>query len=93
MTVDLAGYEECKKAAQVRFYNFEILKFDIFTFDQIKSQGKSGEVDEQINLDVHAISDLQKQGLPPTDESPKYIYSATVDGEYGRRAIFHVDFN
>ncbi|ELU16117.1 hypothetical protein CAPTEDRAFT_155717 [Capitella teleta] len=64
MTVDLAGYEECKKAAQ------------------IKSQGKSGEVDEQINLDVHAISDLQKQGLPPTDESPKYIYSATVDGEY-----------
>ena len=40
-------------------------------------------MDEQISLDVHAISALQKRGLPPTDESSKHTYTATTDGVYG----------
>jgi len=31
-------------------------------------------VDDQINLDVHAITELQEQGVKPTDDSPKYNY-------------------
>ncbi|XP_033755584.1 alanine--tRNA ligase, cytoplasmic-like [Pecten maximus] len=49
---------------------------------QLKSQGSSGTVDDQINLDIHAISDLQKRGLSPTDDSPKYNYTANVEGTY-----------
>lgn len=64
LTVDMATYEECKKAAQ------------------LMSQGTGGAVDDQINLDVHAISDLQKKGVAPTDDGPKYNYTADVEGHY-----------
>ena len=45
MTVDMAMYENSKKAAQ------------------LASQAGGGNVDDQINLDVHAINDLQAVGL------------------------------
>ncbi|XP_057327123.1 alanine--tRNA ligase, cytoplasmic [Microplitis mediator] len=66
MCVDMAGYEEAKKAAQ------------------LASQSKAGGVDDQINLDVHAITELQKMNIPPTDDSYKYNYSSTdeIDAEY-----------
>ncbi|OWF41828.1 Alanine--tRNA ligase, cytoplasmic [Mizuhopecten yessoensis] len=49
---------------------------------QLMSQGSGCTVDDQINLDVHAISDLQKKGLSPTDDSPKYNYTADEEGNY-----------
>ena len=49
---------------------------------QLLSQGTGGSIDDKIMLDVHAISDLQKQGIPPTDDSPKYKYSADDNGVY-----------
>ncbi len=39
-------------------------------------------MDDQINLDVHAINDLQKKNFPPTDDLPKYNYTADKDGNY-----------
>ncbi|KAG8037399.1 hypothetical protein G9C98_005609, partial [Cotesia typhae] len=61
MEVDMIGYEEAKKAAQ------------------LASQSKAGGVDDQINLDVHAITELQKMNIPPTDDSFKYNYTSTDD--------------
>lgn len=49
---------------------------------QLASQGTSGIVDDQINLDVHSINELKDKGFPSTNDSPKYLYSATVDGDY-----------
>nr|CAD7200403.1 unnamed protein product [Timema douglasi] len=40
------------------------------------SLGKGASVDDQINLDVHAITELQDRGIPPTDDSFKYKYRA-----------------
>ncbi|PNJ89319.1 alanine--tRNA ligase, mitochondrial [Pongo pygmaeus] len=33
-------------------------------------------------LDVHALGELQRQGVPPTDDSPKYNYSLQPSGSY-----------
>lgn len=52
---------------------------------QLISQGSGGGVDDQINLDVHAINDLQDKKVPPTNDAPKYDYkakSADKDAEY-----------
>ncbi|XP_012540753.1 alanine--tRNA ligase, cytoplasmic isoform X1 [Monomorium pharaonis] len=56
LKIDMIGYEESKKQAQ------------------LISQNKAGGVDDQINLDIHAITELQNQGVEPTDDSPKYNY-------------------
>ncbi|KAI0228591.1 Alanine--tRNA ligase, cytoplasmic [Lamellibrachia satsuma] len=52
---------------------------------QLVSQGPGGTVQEGVSLDVHAISELQQQKLPPTDDSPKYNYtiSEKCDYEFG----------
>lgn len=39
-------------------------------------------MDDQINLDVHSITELQKQGIKPTDDSPKYNYKVTSTTKY-----------
>ncbi|XP_063974984.1 alanine--tRNA ligase, cytoplasmic [Diachasmimorpha longicaudata] len=51
---------------------------------QITSQGNAGGVDDQINLDIHAITELQSSGVSPTDDSWKYNYSTNeeVTAEY-----------
>ncbi|EGI61219.1 PREDICTED: alanine--tRNA ligase, cytoplasmic isoform X1 [Acromyrmex echinatior] len=64
LKIDIAGYEESKKQAQ------------------LISQNKAGGVDDQINFDVHAITELQKQGVKPTDDSPKYDYKVTTEIKY-----------
>lgn len=50
------------------------------------SQGKGSGVDDTIAFDVHAITELQTKGVPPTDDSFKYNYksvSSAVDSPYG----------
>lgn len=64
LKVDIIGYEEAKKQAQ------------------LISQSKSGGVDDQINLDVHAITDLQNKGIKPTNDLPKYNYNVTNNNLY-----------
>lgn len=51
---------------------------------QLMSQGKGTGVADTINFDVHAITELQEKGVPPTDDSHKYNYESTekVDSEY-----------
>lgn len=50
---------------------------------QLQSQAGIGSIDDVIGLDVHAISELQKRGLPVTDDSPKYNYTVDNNGHYG----------
>lgn len=45
----------------------------------IVSQGKTGGQADVINLDVHAISELQEKGVPATDDSFKYKYTSSAD--------------
>lgn len=47
----------------------------------ILSQGKAGGKNDAINLDVHAISELQSKGVPLTDDSIKYRYVSTPEKE------------
>ncbi len=59
----------------IKVMNFNIL--------QLASQGSGGGVSDKINLDVHAINELQSKGFPPTDDSFKYEYSSSEQGQYG----------
>lgn len=45
----------------------------------ILSQGKGTNRENAINLDVHAISELQGKGVPITDDSVKYRYTSSTD--------------
>ena len=57
------------------------------------SQGKEGKVDDGISLDVHAITELQNQKIPLTDDSPKYNYKAKSTDkitEYGTSNNFKI---
>jgi alanyl-tRNA synthetase len=47
------------------------------------SQGQGGAEDDGLTLDVHAISQLQGMGVPPTNDSFKYDYSALLPDTYG----------
>ncbi|XP_055468534.1 alanine--tRNA ligase, mitochondrial isoform X1 [Psammomys obesus] len=38
--------------------------------------------EEGLCLDVHALEELHRQGVPPTDDSPKYNYSLGPNGDY-----------
>lgn len=45
----------------------------------ILSQNKGTSTADQINLDVHAISELQAKGVPVTNDSAKYRYTSSSD--------------
>ncbi|XP_019864269.1 PREDICTED: alanine--tRNA ligase, cytoplasmic-like [Amphimedon queenslandica] len=49
---------------------------------QEKARGTGREIDESLQLDVHAISHLQSKGVPPTNDSSKYDYSSDESGNY-----------
>ena len=54
-----------------------------FLFPQLASQGGGGTATQLVSLDVHALNDLQSKDIPPTDDSPKYKYTADENGNYG----------
>nr|XP_039260162.1 alanine--tRNA ligase, cytoplasmic-like [Styela clava] len=49
---------------------------------KLRSQSEGSLIDDTVKFDVHAITELQKSGLPPTDNSPKYSYTADENGNY-----------
>ena len=38
-------------------------------------------------MDVHAIDELQKKGIPPTNDKPKYKYTSDEEGNYGEKRV------
>ncbi|CAH1270834.1 AARS [Branchiostoma lanceolatum] len=93
LSLDCATYEECKKQAQVGTLIAALLELFATKFLSaiIRSQGKGAGVDDSVNLDVHAINELQEKGSPPTDDSPKYQYSHDDNGNYGKYQYSHDD--
>lgn len=59
----------------------------LFSPFQLRSQGSGGATDDQVDLDVHAISDLQGRGIPVTNDLPKYRYSADDEGNYSKHSM------
>lgn len=58
---------------------------------QLMSQGKGSGVEDTIAFDVHAITELQQKGVPPTDDSHKYDYKAVsdaADSDYSKKFSF-----
>ena len=49
------------------------------------AHGNGGGVAETVNLDVHAIRGTR--GIPTTNDSFKYNYSANEGGVYGKRHV------
>ena len=45
-------------------------------------QGISGGAEDRIALDVHSITELQDKKISPTDDKPKYTYTADAEGIY-----------
>ncbi|ENN77299.1 hypothetical protein YQE_06125, partial [Dendroctonus ponderosae] len=78
--VDLTSLMAEEKGLNVNMEAYEEAKKQA----QIISQGKGTGVADTINLDVHAITELQNRQIPPTNDSPKYDYEANqnVDDEY-----------
>lgn len=49
---------------------------------QHQAQQAEAAPEEGLCLDVHALEELHRQGIPPTDDSPKYNYSLRPNGDY-----------
>ncbi|KAG7493024.1 hypothetical protein MATL_G00020050 [Megalops atlanticus] len=50
--------------------------------EQLKAQDRVVDKQSCVDLDVHSLSELQRMGVPHTDDSPKYHYSLGQDGKY-----------
>ena len=57
--------------------------FNYLNFKEL-ARGTSSGVEDSINLDVHAISELKAKGIPITDDLPKYDYQADDHGIYSK---------
>ncbi|KAM7135218.1 alanine--tRNA ligase, mitochondrial isoform 2-T2 [Molossus nigricans] len=49
---------------------------------QRRAQQAEPVEEKGLRLDVHALGELQRQGVPPTDDSPKYNYCLQPSGGY-----------
>ena len=61
----------------------------LFGFQEL-ARGNGEGVNESVNLDIHAISELKSKGLPPTIDLPKYDYSYNDSGKYGEDHLYYV---
>ncbi|XP_042527955.1 alanine--tRNA ligase, mitochondrial isoform X1 [Dipodomys spectabilis] len=49
---------------------------------QHRAQQAEPAEEQRLQLDIHALGELQRQGVPPTDDSPKYRYTLQPGGGY-----------
>ncbi|XP_048203637.1 alanine--tRNA ligase, mitochondrial [Perognathus longimembris pacificus] len=49
---------------------------------QHRAQQAEPAQEQRLHLDIHALGELQRQGVPPTDDSPKYSYGLQPGGGY-----------
>jgi len=75
--VDLTQLMAEEKGLQVDMEGYEGCK----AAAQLASQGKAGGAEDTLSLDVHALNELKSRGFAPTDDSPKYEYTAEGEGK------------
>ena len=51
------------------------------------SRGVGGGVADDINLDIHGLAELKKRDFLPTNDQPKYQYTADQQGNYSECAV------
>ncbi|XP_037712414.1 alanine--tRNA ligase, cytoplasmic [Drosophila subpulchrella] len=73
--VDLTQLMAEEKSLKIDMDGYEAAKQNSY----VLSQGKGASKIEEINLDVHAISELQEKGVPPTNDTFKYKYEAVSE--------------
>uniref|UniRef100_T1PDF0 Alanine--tRNA ligase n=1 Tax=Musca domestica TaxID=7370 RepID=T1PDF0_MUSDO len=73
--VDLTQLMAEERGLQIDMEGYESAKHNSY----ILSQGKGANKVDEINLDVHAISQLKDKGIPVTDDSFKYSYDSVSD--------------
>lgn len=73
--IDLTQLMAEEKGLTIDMESYEAAKQKSY----ILSQGKTSSIAETVNLDVHAISELQEKKIPVTDDKHKYAYSAEKD--------------
>ncbi|XP_066107707.1 alanine--tRNA ligase, mitochondrial isoform X1 [Saccopteryx bilineata] len=49
---------------------------------QLRAQQAEPVEEQGLRLDIHALGELQRRGVPPTDDSPKYNYCLRPSGGY-----------
>lgn len=49
---------------------------------QHRAQQAEADQEDRLCLDVHALEELHRQGIPTTDDSPKYNYTLHPNGDY-----------
>lgn len=47
---------------------------------------QADEAPARPQLDIHSLAELQRRGVPNTNDSPKYNYRLEADGRYGKMA-------
>ena len=52
-----------------------------------RSQGTAAVAEDEAIIDVHAIAALNAKAVAPTDDSPKYRYSADAQGNYSKLSL------
>lgn len=60
--------------------------FKFTIFKEISSSGAAFKMQDALNLDVHTLAELQKVGIPTTNDSSKYVYG--YDGKLGWQAAY-----
>ncbi|XP_061398355.1 alanine--tRNA ligase, cytoplasmic [Musca vetustissima] len=73
--VDLTQLMAEERGLQIDMEGYEAAKHNSY----ILSQGKGVSKANEINLDVHAISELKDKQIPVTDDSFKYAYESVSD--------------
>lgn len=73
--VDLTQLMAEEKGLQIDIEGYEKAKQNSY----ILSQGKTANKIDEINIDVHAISELKDKQIPLTDDSFKYNYECVSD--------------
>ncbi|XP_051979558.1 alanine--tRNA ligase, mitochondrial [Xyrauchen texanus] len=51
-------------------------------YEKLRCQSEEEDGNRVDQLDVHSLAELQNQGVPHTDDSPKYCYTLGPDGRY-----------
>ena len=58
-------------------------------FQEISASGME-KIRDQVDLNVHAISDLNKRGVQQTDDSAKYAYAADSQAPDANYRMFSI---
>ncbi|XP_055376341.1 alanine--tRNA ligase, cytoplasmic [Condylostylus longicornis] len=77
--IDLTRLMVEEKNLEINMEEYEKAKHNSY----ILSQGKGDNKEDEINLDMYAISELQEKAIAPTDDKFKYRYKASSDEKDG----------